>query len=134
MARLTEFTVTLPGGRRAETTIRGHRLVTDQPQDNGGDDTAPTPYELMLAAVGTCVAVTIQGFAAKRGIPFDGITVKQSMRYAADGWQLVAVDLEVHLPPDFPEKYREAALRAAGECSVKKVMAAGPEFIVRAAS
>ena len=134
MARLDEFTVTLPGGRRAEATIRGHQVVTDQPLDNGGDDTAPTPYELMLAAVGTCVAVTLQGFCAKRGIPFDGISVKQSMRYADDGWKLLAVDLDVHLPPDFPEKYRDAALRAAGECSVKKVMSAGPVFTLRAES
>lgn len=134
MARLEEFTVTLPGGRRAEATLRGHKVVTDQPLDNGGDDSAPTPYELMLAAIGTCVAVTLQGFCAKRGIPFDGVSVKQSMRYADDGWKLVAVDLDVHLPPDFPEKYREAALRAAGECSVKKVMATGPEFMLRAAS
>lgn len=134
MARLDEFTVTLPGGRRAEATLRGHKVVTDQPLDNGGEDSAPTPYELMLAAIGTCVAVTLQGFCAKRGIPFDGISVKQSMRYAEDGWRLVAVDLDVHLPPDFPEKYRDAALRAAGECSVKKVMAAGPEFTLRAAS
>lgn len=132
MARLMDFTVTLPGGRRAETRLRGHRLVTDQPLDNGGEDTAPTPYELFLASVGTCVAVTLQGFAAKRGLDVTGLSVKQSMRYD-DAGLLVAVDLEVHLPPGFPEKYREAALRAAGECSVKKVIAAGPEFTVRAA-
>jgi ribosomal protein S12 methylthiotransferase accessory factor len=132
MARLTDFTVTLPGGRRAETTIRGHRLVTDQPHDNGGEDTAPTPYELFLASVGTCVAVTLQGFSAKRGIDFRGISVKQSMRYD-DAGVLVAVDLDVHLPPGFPEKYRDAALRAAGECSVKKAIAASPDFTLRLA-
>jgi ribosomal protein S12 methylthiotransferase accessory factor len=133
MARLTEFTVHLPGGRRAETTIRGHRLLTDQPLDNGGDDAAPTPYEFLLASVGTCVAVTLQGFAAKRALPVEGTTVKQSMRYD-DAGLLQAVDLEVTLPPDYPEKYREAALRAAGECSVKKAIAASPTFTVHLAS
>lgn len=130
MARLTDFTVTLAGGRRAETTIRGHRVLTDQPLDNGGDDAAPTPYEFLLASVGTCVAVTLQGFAAKRGLPVEGLTVKQSMTYD-DAGVLSAVDLAVTLPADFPEKYREAALRAAGECSVKKAIGAGPAFTVR---
>lgn len=132
MARLNEFTVTLPGGRRAETLIRGHRVLTDQPTDNGGEDAAPTPYELLLASVGTCVAVTLQGFAAKRGIPAGGISVKQTMSYDEAGL-LRAVDLAVTLPPEFPEKYREAALRAAGECSVKKAIGAAPTFSVRAA-
>lgn len=130
MARLSEFTVTLPGGRRAEAILGNHRVLTDQPLDNGGDDTAPSPYELFLASIGTCVAVTLQGFCAKREIPFEDVKVHQVMRYDAEG-VLDAVDLEVSLPPGFPEKYREAALRAAETCSVKKAIAAAPAFSLR---
>lgn len=129
MARLTDFTVTLPGGRRAEAVIRGHRILTDQPTDNGGEDLAPSPYELFLASVGTCVAVTLQGFCARRDLPTAGLTVRQSMQYADDG-RLERVNLAVTLPEGFPEKYREAALRSASECSVKKAIAGAPTFDV----
>lgn len=129
MARLTDFTVTLAGGRRAEAVLRGHRIVTDQPTDNGGDDAAPSPYELFLASLGTCAAVTLQGFCARRELPTDGLTVTQSMRYAEDG-RLERVTFAVTLPGGFPEKYREAALRTVGECSVKKAIAGAPAFEV----
>jgi len=131
MARLSEFTVTLPGGRRAEATVRGHRVLTDQPTDNGGEDSAPGPYEFFLASIGTCVAITLQGFCAKRGLATADLRVRQVMHYDAEGL-LTSVELEVALPPDFPEKYRDAALRAAETCSVKRAIAAPPSFSVRA--
>jgi hypothetical protein len=63
--------------------------------------------------------VTLQGFAAKRGIDFAGIPVKQPMRYDEAGW-LVAVDPDVYLPPGFPGKYRDAAPPAAGSARQRR--------------
>jgi putative redox protein len=131
MARLDTFNVTLPGGRRVLAEIRGHTIVTDQPVENGGADSAPTPLETFYASIGTCVGITLQGFCAKRDIPFTDIRIAQHMHYADDG-HLEAVTLDVQLPPEFPERYREAALRAGETCAVKRAINAGPRFEVRA--
>ncbi len=131
MARLDQLVVTLPHNRRADAQVRHFVVPTDQPVDNGGDDSAPTPYETFLASIGACVGVTVQGFCAKRGLAFEGIRVVQRNHFGDDGI-LAGADIDVELPPDFPEKYREAVLRVAGQCSVKRAIAAQPRFEVRA--
>jgi len=130
MGSSEQLVIRLPGGRRVDAQIRGHTLRTDQPTDNGGEDSAPSPFETFLASIGTCAGIFIQGFCANRKIPYEGIEIIQRMTYAENG-VLSAVDLEIHLPPDFPEKYREAVLKVVDGCSVKKAIAAQPAFTVR---
>ena len=133
MAGPIEIVVTLPGGRRVDAQVRGHRVHTDQPRDNGGEDAAPSPFELFLASVGTCAGIFVQGFCAKRGLPFEGIRIDQRVHLGEDG-VLRGVDLDIQVPADFPEKYREALVRVADQCSVKKAIQAQPEFRVRTVS
>jgi len=131
MAGASEIVVTLPGGRRVDAQVGRHLVRTDQPLDMGGEDTAASPFQLFLAAVGTCAGIFVQGFCAKRGLPTEGIRIVQTARYAADG-VLAGVDLDIQVPASFPEKYREALVRVADQCSVKKAIQAQPVFAVRA--
>jgi ribosomal protein S12 methylthiotransferase accessory factor len=130
MAETSEIIVTLPGGRRVDAQLSRHVVRTDQPRDNGGDDTAPAPFELFLAAIGTCAGVFVQGFCAKRGLSTEGIRVRERPRFAQDG-ALLAVDLDIEVPPGFPAKYHDALVRVVDQCSVKKAIAAQPSFAVR---
>jgi putative redox protein len=130
MAGASEILVTLPGGRRVEAQVGAHGVRTDQPRDNGGEDTAPSPFELFLASIGTCAGIFVQGFCQKRGLPFERIRILERPSYAADG-TLTGVDLDIQVPADFPEKYRDALVRVADQCSVKKAIAAQPRFAVR---
>lgn len=130
MAGATEIVVTLPGGRRVDAQLPGHVVHTDQPRDQGGEDSAPSPFQLFLASLGTCAGIFVQGFCAKRDLPTEGIRIRETPRYGADG-SLAAVDLDIEVPPSFPEKYREALVRVADQCSVKKAIQARPEFAVR---
>ena len=123
------LTVTLPGGRRVDVETRGHVIATDQPLDNRGTDTAATPFELFLASIGACAGIFVQGFCAARSLPTDGIKIHERARYD-DAGTLRAVDLDVELPNDFPERYKEAVKRAIDGCSVKKAIAAQPEISV----
>jgi ribosomal protein S12 methylthiotransferase accessory factor len=131
MAGLTELIITLPGGRRVDARFGKHVVHTDQPADNGGEDKAPSPFEMFLASIGTCAGIFVQGFCAKRGLPYDDIRLVERVSYDAEG-QLSGVDIGIELPADFPEKYREAVARVAAECSVKRAIARQPSFTVEA--
>ena len=131
MSATTEIIVTLPTQRRIDAQVRGHVVHTDQPLDNGGEDVAPSPFELFLASIGTCAGIFVQGFCAKRGLSTEGIKLIERPRYTAEG-VLSAIDIELQLPSTFPEKYRDAVVRVASECSVKRAIAAQPTFTVHA--
>jgi putative redox protein len=131
MSATTEIIVTLPTQRRIDAQVRGHVVHTDQPLDNGGEDVAPSPFELFLASLGTCAGIFVQGFCAKRGLSTEGIKLIERPSYTAEG-VLSGVDIELQLPPTFPEKYRDAVVRVASECSVKRAIAAQPTFTVHA--
>jgi putative redox protein len=131
MKEPSEIIVTLPGGRRVDARVGAHLVHTDQPVANGGADSAPSPFQLFLASIGACAGIFVQGFCAARKLPTDGIRIVERPTFAEDG-TLTAVDLQLELPPDFPEKYREAVAKVAEQCSVKKAIAAQPAFTVHA--
>ena len=130
MAGESEIVVTLAGNKRIDAQVGVHLVHTDQPVAGGGEDSAPTPFALFLASMGTCAGIFVAGFCQKRGLPTDGIRVVERVRYGEDG-VLAGVELDIEVPPSFPEKYREALVRVADGCSVKKAIQARPEFQVR---
>ncbi len=125
-----EILVTLPGGRRVDASVGSHVVRTDQPQDRGGENSAPSPFDLFLASLGTCAGIFVQGFCAGRGIRADDIRIRETVELDGEG-KLQTVRLELELPADFPEKYREALVRAVDQCSVKRAIQAQPRFEVR---
>jgi ribosomal protein S12 methylthiotransferase accessory factor len=130
MAGANEITVTLPGGRKVDAQVRGHVVRTDQAKDSGGEDTAPSPFELFLASIGTCAGIFVQGFCQKRGLSTEGIRIRERLHYGQDG-ALSGVSLDIEVPPSFPERYHQALVRVADQCSVKRAIQARPEFSVR---
>ena len=130
MAGEAEIVVTLPGGKRVDAQVGRHLVRTDQPVAGGGEDSAPSPYQLFLASIGTCAGIFVAGFCQKRGLPTEGIRIVERLRAAEDG-SLAGVDLDIEVPPGFPEKYHEALVRVADQCSVKKAIQVQPRFAVR---
>ncbi len=130
MAGEAEIVVTFPGGKRVDAQVGGHLVRTDQPASGGGEDTAPTPYALFAASMGTCAGIFVVGFCQKRGLPTEGIRIVERLHSAEDG-SLAGVDLDLVVPASFPEKYREALVRVADQCSVKRAIQAQPRFQVR---
>jgi putative redox protein len=128
-----DMRIRFPGGKRVDAEFGGHVVRSDQPVSGGGEDSAPAPFDLFLASLGTCAGIYVLGFCQARGIPTEGIELVQHTENGADG-HLASVDIEVILPPSFPEKYRPAVLRAAENCKVKKTMAAPPTIVVRAST
>ncbi len=127
----SELIVTLPGGKKVDAALGRHVVRTDQPAVNGGDDTAPAPFGLFLAAIGTCAGIYVAGFCQKRGLPTEGIRLRQRNHFDRETGALQRVEIDVEVPPAFPEKYREALVRVADQCAVKKAIQAQPAFEVR---
>lgn len=121
--------ITLPHGRRVDVQVGRHVVHTDQPVDNGGEDTAPSPFELFLASLGACAGIFVQGFCAARKLPTEGIALTEVPTFGADG-VLERVALRLELPAGFPERYREPLERVVAQCSVKKAIAAQPDISV----
>jgi ribosomal protein S12 methylthiotransferase accessory factor len=127
----SEMIVTLPGGKRVDTQIGKHVIRTDQPAAGGGEDSAPAPFDLFLASIGTCAGIYVAGFCQKRGLPTEGIRIAQR-NHTDESGTLVRVEMDVLLPAGFPEKYVEAVVRVADQCKVKKAIQAQPVFEVKA--
>jgi ribosomal protein S12 methylthiotransferase accessory factor len=131
MSDTTELTITLPGGKRVDAAFGEHVVKTDQPVSNGGEATAPSPFQLFLASLGTCAGIYVAGFCQKRGLPTDGIRLVQRNRFDAGTGVLSAVDFEIRVPDGFPEKYFAALERVVDQCAVKKAIQAQPAFAVK---
>lgn len=123
--------VTFPGGKRVDADLGSHVVRTDQSVAHGGTGTAPEPFDLFLASLATCAGIYVLGFCNARGIPADDIELVQHHHFD-DAQRLTRIDLDIVLPPTFPEKYRSAVERAAAGCKVKKVLTSPPEVAVAA--
>jgi ribosomal protein S12 methylthiotransferase accessory factor len=133
MSDLKELFVTLDGKRRVTAHLGHHLVHADQPISNGGDDSAPSPYDLFLASIAACAATYAQHFCALRNIDPAGLVIRQWPRYGPAG-ALVVVELAVELPASFPPRYHDALIRVIEQCSVKRAIARQPEFQVRIAA
>jgi putative redox protein len=126
------ISVSLPGGTKVEATIRGFTITTDQPEADGGTNAAPSPFELFLASIAACAGYFVASFCRARSIATENIRLRQTV-FRNDATHFVErIDIAILLPPDFPVKYKEAVVRAAESCTVKKHLAAPPVVAVSA--
>ncbi|HOC47588.1 MAG TPA: OsmC family protein [Bacteroidales bacterium] len=129
---MANIEITLDGGKVVTAHINGKTIRTDQSVRNGGGGTAPEPFELFLASIGTCAGIYVKSFCDQRGITAEGIRIIQSVEFDPDKRVPSRFRLNIQLPADFPEKYRAAVINAAELCLVKKTINNSPLFEVTA--
>ena len=120
--------ITFPGNQRVEASYKGFRIATDQPIEHGGDESAPSPFDLFLAAIGTGMGHYARSFCAARNLATDGMSLRLHFEHDATGRRIEVVRVEIRLPDDFPAKYRDALRSAIGTCAVKRALEAPPRF------
>ncbi|MCU0456499.1 MAG: OsmC family protein [Bacteroidales bacterium] len=120
--------ITFDGGKIITAHTHGHRIITDQPTDNGGGNSAPAPFDLFLASIGTCAGIYVKSFCDNRQIPAEGIRIIQTHEWDKETGLPVNIKLDIKLPPDFPEKYKASLVHVAELCKVKKSIANPPKF------
>jgi len=110
----------------------GFRIRTDQPVAQGGGGSAPSPFDLFLVSIGTCAGFYALRFCQQRNLDVEGLAL--SLMPEREGKRVARVRIAVRLPLSFPEKYREALLRAIDQCTVKRHLVEPPRIEVSAVS
>jgi ribosomal protein S12 methylthiotransferase accessory factor len=119
-----EIRIDFPGGSRVDAHFGKFTVPTDQPPTAS----APTPFDLFLSSIGTCAGIYILGFCQQRGLSTDGIHVIQRIHSNPVTHMIDEIDLDIIVPPSFPEKYRDSLIRSAELCKVKKHLEQPPKF------
>ena len=109
------------GTLRHEVTIRGHSLRTDEPKDAGGDDTGPSPQELLAASLASCTAITIEMYADRKGWDIGEVAVDVKYEPAQRG-SPTRFAMVLHLPKELPQDQREKLMQIAAKCPVHRTL------------
>lgn len=122
--------ITFDGNKVITAHLHGHAIRTDQPIEGGGQNSAPSPFELFLASIGTCAGIYVKGFCDQRGLPTDGMKIIQTAQYSRETGLPTHISLDIQVPEGFPEKYKPALIHVAELCKVKQTIAHPPVFEV----
>ena len=123
-----DMEIYFPGNKRVHARYKGFTVETDQPIEEGGDNSAPAPYDLFLLSIGTCAGYYVLRFLQQRGLSTEGAGVVLRREVDQVSHLTNKIHLDIKLPPDFPEKYRDAVIRAAQTCAVKRALDNPPAF------
>jgi ribosomal protein S12 methylthiotransferase accessory factor len=119
-----EMIIDFPGGSRVDAHFGSFTVATDQPPAA----TAPSPFEIFLSSIGTCAGIYVLGFCKQRNLPAEGIRIVERINHSPSTDMVETIGLEIQVPPEFPEKYRDALIHSAEQCAVKKHLEKPPRF------
>ena len=118
--------ITFGEGDRVDALYKGKTISTDQ------EGPLPEPFELFLASIGTCSGYYVAKFCRSRDIPTEGVRLEMRRILFPESKMIERIEIDVHLPENFPERYRTAVVRAAKQCTVKKHLDQPPAVDVQA--
>lgn len=115
------------GGESYELGIRGHRVLVDQPADAGGADAAPTPTELFVGSLASCVAFYAGRYLTRHGYGREGLAVSVRYELATDRpARVAAVRMRVRVPAGFPAQRLPALQAVVSHCTVHNSLTTPP--------
>jgi ribosomal protein S12 methylthiotransferase accessory factor len=117
-----DMEIVFPGGARVDAVVDGMVIRTNQ------DGSDPSPFSLFLASMGTCAGIYVLSFCRQRGLPTEGLKIIQRMDVNPATRLVDRVELDIQLPAGFPEQYKDAVIRSAELCAVKKHLENPPVF------
>ena len=101
--------------------IRGHSLTADEPRDHGGEDSGPSPQELLAASLASCTAITMEMYAQRKGWEVGDVAVNVSYEPAQRG-SPTRFRMNVEFPKELPEEQRERLMQIGAKCPVHRAL------------
>lgn len=117
-------------GVQFAVAARKHRLLVDQPAEEGGQDAGITPMEMFAASLGTCIGHFIVRFCQRHGISTGGLNIRMGWAYAERPHRVGKIKAEVRLPVNLGEAMRERLLRVAEGCTVHHSLMVSPKVSI----
>ena len=127
---MPSVTVAHDGGDRFSIGIRDHVIRVDQPESDGGTDTAPTPTELFVASLASCVAFYARRYLQRHDLAEDGLTVSAEAEFGAKPSRVAAITVALTLPDGIPEDKHAALLGVASHCTVHNTLENPPKVSI----
>ena len=110
------------GGKfKHHLAVRQHKLSADEPKDEGGEDTGPSPQELLAASLASCTAITMEMYAERKGWDIGEVVVDVDYEPAQRG-SPTKFEMVVRLPKELPEEQREKLMTIAAKCPVHRTL------------
>jgi len=128
VASQKDIRVSFPGGKRVDAHYGDRIVQTDQSEKNGGEGSAPEPFDLFFVSMATCVGIYVLEFCTTRDLDTTGLGVRLISNKDPDEKRFDPIRIQIALPQDFPDKYKKAILRTADLCTVKKHIITPPAF------
>ena len=119
-------------------TAGQHSFVCDEPQESGGDNLGPSPYELLLWALGACTSMTLLMYARRKGWDLEDISVhlthdrvhaSDSQDAESDGARVERITRDISVRGNLSEEQTQRLLEIAGRCPVHKTLTGSPQVI-----
>jgi putative redox protein len=101
--------------------IRGHSVTADEPREHGGEDSGPSPQELLAASLASCTAITMEMYAVRKGWHVGDIAVNVTYEPAQRG-SPTRFKMKVEIPKELPEDQRERLMQIAAKCPVHRTL------------
>lgn len=117
-------------GDQFEISVRDHRILVDQPTDAGGEDLAPTPTELFIAGLASCVGFYARRYLRRHQLPTSGLAVEVSYELGTTPARVATVDMRIVVPQGVPDARRAALLAVASHCTVHNSITTPPDISI----
>ena len=129
-------------GFTQEIAVGPHQLTADEPKDMGGDDEGPTPYDLLLAALGSCTSITVTLYAQRKSWPLQGVIarLRHTRIHATDcaecetkEGKIDRIELDIEFAGPLSSEQRSKLLEIAKKCPVHRTLTSETNIQIRAA-
>jgi len=116
---LSGFKITFPGNKKIDAAFNNFKIKTDQAKENGGDETAPEPYDIFIASLGACAGIYAKSFCDVRKLSTDSMHLFVDVVFKEGQKLMDLVNITLTVDEHFPEKYIKPVIKAMNGCAVK---------------